>query len=183
MRIGRNDMCPCGSQRKYKKCHGAPAAHAAIPRQVMIDVLRTEPSPVCLCPAVKRLQPCQGVIVDSHTLQRNGGLSELAREGHVYHFKPDFMNLEKTGGKFVAIKTGIRKCSTFRGFCSLHDCEIFRPIEAVPILPDCEQAYLFGFRAVSREVYAKRRRSETERENGQISRLLPCRVCVLTFSG
>ncbi|TET54249.1 MAG: hypothetical protein E3J64_02185, partial [Anaerolineales bacterium] len=21
---GRNDPCPCGSGRKYKKCHGAP---------------------------------------------------------------------------------------------------------------------------------------------------------------
>jgi uncharacterized protein YecA (UPF0149 family) len=24
-RIGRNDPCPCGSGRKYKKCHGASA--------------------------------------------------------------------------------------------------------------------------------------------------------------
>src|SRR5262245_14892791 len=23
--IGRNEPCPCGSGRKYKKCHGAPA--------------------------------------------------------------------------------------------------------------------------------------------------------------
>jgi uncharacterized protein YecA (UPF0149 family) len=22
-RVGRNDPCPCGSGRKYKKCHGA----------------------------------------------------------------------------------------------------------------------------------------------------------------
>jgi preprotein translocase subunit SecA len=22
-RLGRNDPCPCGSGRKYKKCHGA----------------------------------------------------------------------------------------------------------------------------------------------------------------
>jgi uncharacterized protein YecA (UPF0149 family) len=22
-RIGRNDPCPCGSGKKYKKCHGA----------------------------------------------------------------------------------------------------------------------------------------------------------------
>ncbi|WP_313054091.1 SEC-C metal-binding domain-containing protein [Pseudomonas lopnurensis] len=21
--VGRNDPCPCGSQKKYKKCHGA----------------------------------------------------------------------------------------------------------------------------------------------------------------
>ena len=22
-RVGRNDQCPCGSGKKYKKCHGA----------------------------------------------------------------------------------------------------------------------------------------------------------------
>jgi uncharacterized protein len=25
-RIGRNDPCPCGSGKKYKKCHGSPAS-------------------------------------------------------------------------------------------------------------------------------------------------------------
>jgi len=28
-KIGRNDPCPCGSGKKYKKCHGAAAAVAA----------------------------------------------------------------------------------------------------------------------------------------------------------
>jgi preprotein translocase subunit SecA len=23
-RVGRNDLCPCGSGRKYKRCHGDP---------------------------------------------------------------------------------------------------------------------------------------------------------------
>jgi len=25
-KVGRNDPCPCGSGKKYKKCHGATAA-------------------------------------------------------------------------------------------------------------------------------------------------------------
>jgi len=25
-KVGRNDPCPCGSGKKYKKCHGAEAA-------------------------------------------------------------------------------------------------------------------------------------------------------------
>jgi preprotein translocase subunit SecA len=24
-KVGRNDLCPCGSGKKYKKCHGADA--------------------------------------------------------------------------------------------------------------------------------------------------------------
>jgi uncharacterized protein len=27
-KVGRNDPCPCGSGRKFKKCHGAAAARA-----------------------------------------------------------------------------------------------------------------------------------------------------------
>ena len=26
-KVGRNDPCPCGSGRKFKKCHGAGAVH------------------------------------------------------------------------------------------------------------------------------------------------------------
>jgi len=29
--VGRNDPCPCGSGKKYKKCHGAGATAAAPP--------------------------------------------------------------------------------------------------------------------------------------------------------
>jgi uncharacterized protein YecA (UPF0149 family) len=27
-KVGRNDPCPCGSGKKYKKCHGANAPNA-----------------------------------------------------------------------------------------------------------------------------------------------------------
>jgi hypothetical protein len=30
-KIGRNDPCPCGSGKKYKKCHGAAVPVAAAP--------------------------------------------------------------------------------------------------------------------------------------------------------
>jgi uncharacterized protein YecA (UPF0149 family) len=28
-KVGRNDPCPCGSGKKYKKCHGAPVGVGA----------------------------------------------------------------------------------------------------------------------------------------------------------
>ena len=28
---GRNESCPCGSGRKWKKCHGAPGSHHVCP--------------------------------------------------------------------------------------------------------------------------------------------------------
>ncbi|MGH9469826.1 MAG: SEC-C metal-binding domain-containing protein, partial [Terriglobia bacterium] len=30
-KVGRNDPCPCGSGKKYKKCHGATAPAASAP--------------------------------------------------------------------------------------------------------------------------------------------------------
>ena len=27
--VGRNALCPCGSGKKYKRCHGAPAGRPA----------------------------------------------------------------------------------------------------------------------------------------------------------
>jgi hypothetical protein len=161
MRIGRNHSCPCGSGQKYKRCHGAQAAQPPPSRETMIRLSRKEPAAVCLCPAAPRLGRCKGRVVASHTLQRNGGLSDLARAGRVYHFKPEFMSLESTGGEFVAVERGISQCSTFRGFCSFHDRELFREIETSPVLPTPQQAFLFSYRAVCREFYSRRRRWET----------------------
>ncbi|MGH9328756.1 MAG: preprotein translocase subunit SecA [Terriglobia bacterium] len=36
-KIGRNDPCPCGSGKKYKKCHGAVGSAAAVPAAVESD--------------------------------------------------------------------------------------------------------------------------------------------------
>jgi uncharacterized protein YecA (UPF0149 family) len=29
--VGRNDLCPCGSGKKFKKCHGDPAREGPEP--------------------------------------------------------------------------------------------------------------------------------------------------------
>jgi len=30
-KVGRNDLCHCGSGKKYKRCHGAPVERAGLP--------------------------------------------------------------------------------------------------------------------------------------------------------
>lgn len=37
-RTGRNDLCPCGSKKKYKKCHGAKESGARGNMMLMIIV-------------------------------------------------------------------------------------------------------------------------------------------------
>ncbi|MGO8736752.1 MAG: preprotein translocase subunit SecA [Terriglobia bacterium] len=44
-KIGRNDPCPCGSGKKYKKCHGAAVAVAAAGQKPSGSGKATEPTP------------------------------------------------------------------------------------------------------------------------------------------
>jgi hypothetical protein len=98
---------------------------------------------------------CEGGIVQAHTIQRNGGLSQIARDGHVVHFKADFGSLVQSGGRFLPKSVGLKDASTFTGFCGKHDNETFRPIEVAPISDTPEQAHRLGYRAVCYELYAK----------------------------
>ncbi len=50
-KIGRNDPCPCGSGKKWKKCHGGPKATpaASLPDlSSFLDYLKSQPSPSAL---------------------------------------------------------------------------------------------------------------------------------------
>ncbi len=51
---------------------------------------------------------------------------------------------------------GINDASTFAGFCEAHDAELFRPLEVSPFLGTKEQLALLGFRAICRDLMAKR---------------------------
>ena len=39
-KIGVNDPCPCGSGRKFKKCHGRPSMRARKPSKKQLDAVR-----------------------------------------------------------------------------------------------------------------------------------------------
>ena len=54
-----------------------------------------------------------------------------------------------------ANKVGIKTASTFRGFCSKHDNELFAPIEKQPFIGTTEQMALLGYRAVCYELLMK----------------------------
>lgn len=43
--VGRNDLCPCGSTLKYKKCHGDPSKQEVCNRvanEKMVQLIRVE---------------------------------------------------------------------------------------------------------------------------------------------
>jgi hypothetical protein len=59
-------------------------------------------------------------------------------------------------GVFRFRKVGINRASTFTGFCQKHDTELFRPLETQPFIASKEQLFLLAYRALAKEVYAKR---------------------------
>jgi len=152
----RNAPCWCGSGKKYKHCHYR--------REDVLEVKKSEAISSfeklkdvreCLHPQVID-NSCSGKIIRAHTVQKEGQLSKIAREGHVYGYIFSLGTLFATGGlpKFELI--GVNNASTFTGFCEKHDAEIFKDIETQPITLTPKQLFLLGYRAICMEFYKKK---------------------------
>lgn len=114
----------------------------------------------CLHPDAN-LSVCSGKIIKAHTIQRNGGLSRIARNGHVYHFDFNALTLRDNKGLPKVNLIGIRKASTFTGFCKHHDNSTFEPIEKNPFESNQEHTFLLAYRNICRELYLKRIQKES----------------------
>jgi hypothetical protein len=99
---------------------------------------------------------CKGNIIKAHTIPRNGGLSTIAKDGHVYNClgynksMDGRLSLEKDPNR-----VGIRQASTFTGFCGSHDNELFAPIETQPFTGSPDQVHLLAYRSICHELFAK----------------------------
>lgn len=98
---------------------------------------------------------CSKKIINAHTVSKGSSLSKIARQGKIYHFKPDLAKLFKNNGKFELELLGINQASTFSGFCSYHDRELFSPIENKDFSISSYNCFLLGYRALAKEMYAK----------------------------
>lgn len=94
-------------------------------------------------------------IANSHSIQRQGALSLIADKGEVIGIDGSYSAMRANGGRFSFRRVGIRKFSTFRGFCQKHDCKVFKPIECEELGPTAEQATLYAYRAICRELLLK----------------------------
>jgi hypothetical protein len=153
MKSGRNEPCWCGSGQKFKKCHLDRHRLAPLTKEEMLRFYRgSRRHQVCLHPSAPG--GCHGGIVRAHTIQRSGGLSRIARSGHVYSFQASLFDrlADKEDRAFLL---GVRSASTFTGFCGLHDTTLFRPLETQPFIPTPEQVTLLAYRAVCMEVFAR----------------------------
>jgi hypothetical protein len=149
---GTTDPCWCHSGIEFGKCHFE--RHLQAPESKwssLKEAHQLNEAKYCDHPQASS-STCRGSIIRSHTLQLAGALSTIAVNRHVYGLdrqpQPD--------GKFQYKLIGIRQASTFTGFCAHHDAELFRPLETQPFIASKEQLFLLAYRALSKEVYAKR---------------------------
>lgn len=149
----RNKLCWCGSGKKYKNCPYKREAESP----VLISDLLTVHKKIwtkeyCLHP---QQNSCNGNIIRAHTIQRRGSLERISKNGHVYTFKTDLAEILKTGMPEINL-VGIKKASTFTGFCSHHDNELFKPIEEENFSINEETSFLLSYRVLCHELFLKK---------------------------
>ena len=96
---------------------------------------------------------CSNKIIAAHSIQRGKILSSIAESGRVYYLGLEPSD-DMTGLEPVFKKEGIKKFSTFSGFCGEHDKKIFQPIEDKPFDGTDEQMNIYAYRAVTKELHA-----------------------------
>lgn len=152
-RIGRNDPCWCGSGRKWKLCHAGRENQERLPAGAVRHAQRQAlAKKVCLHPRAPTA--CRGAIVHAHSISRAASLRAICVDGHAVTFEwyVNILGAEDARDKLV----GIKRASTFTGFCQFHDDELFAPLEKADFVGSPEQCFLLAYRAVAMELLTKR---------------------------
>ncbi len=167
------EQCWCGSGTKYKWCHFRRE------QQTQINVFEIEAEMLvkfrdgyCSHPDPTD-DPCSEIITKAHTIQKKGGLTAIAEAGHVLTVKPTMKEMIKTEGQPEPRKVGINNASVFPGFCSRHDTVLFKEIEGKSLSLTKDTAFLFSYRAIAYERFAKAAQLETIKVQRQADRGRP----------
>ncbi|MGT2907915.1 YecA family protein [Streptococcus dentiloxodontae] len=149
-KIGRNDKCPCGSGRKYKKCCLKKTSQELFFEKThkLVRESRNEAYiKQCLHPNVEE---CDEKIIKAHSIQNNQILKKISTNGEVY------MPLSKDSLPFITIdRYGRKVASVFTGFCKKHDKILFQPIEDREFTKTEEQIFLYTYRTFAYEYHRK----------------------------
>lgn len=94
-------------------------------------------------------------IINAHSIQKSNQLGVIAEDGHVYRLTADLSTMRKNNGRPAPKRVGVKKASTFSGFCKRHDNELFKPIDDFLLEPNAEQIALYAYRCMCREFFVK----------------------------
>lgn len=94
------------------------------------------------------VEGCNNNAINSHLLQKNGTLSLLAEKKHIW--QTSYNKFPK--GNYTIKEVGVNNSLTFKGFCNLHDTQIFKSIESGPInFDEYKNLLLLSYRALLKE--------------------------------
>lgn len=148
--------CWCASGKKWKFCHKDRQKLERLPfGKISAEQMKCYATGPCQHPDASAANCSTPSSIQSHTIQRRGGLAAIAEDGHVYSTKKAFNEIDKREGQIDMAKIGVGKASTFPGFCSHHDTELFRSVESADSKLDAYNGFLLSFRAVTYELAAK----------------------------
>ena len=159
--------CWCLSGKKFKFCHFRRDEQEKVNFFELEARMNAELRKGYCSVAGRTIDPCSGRIARAHTVQRRGGLGLIADDQHVLTVKPIMKEMIEAEGKPEPRRIGVGQASVFPGFCGHHDTVLFKPIEGRQLAIDVDMAFLFAYRAIAYESFAKeaqRRIMELQRE-------------------
>lgn len=128
----------------FSKFENPKAANDFLKRSKKVSQRKT------LC-AANFLGNCNGII-DAHTLSKKSMLEPVANSKNEVYTTPTIslvkhqINLEKKG---------ISGVSTFRGFCGMHDKDLFTCLDDDEFKCTPKQLFMLAYRTISKELYKK----------------------------
>lgn len=152
MKIGRNDPCPCGSGKKYKKCclGKDDDVHYSNPLNLFETYKKVRKEArikQCLHP---KKEECSEKIIGAHSIQNNKIIKRLSSNGIVY------MPCPKSDNPFAPMTIyGRREATVFTGFCGYHDKTVFQPIEDGIFDKSVQHIFLYTYRCFAVEYHKK----------------------------
>lgn len=166
----RNQPCWCGSGKKFKKCHLNREEQPTLTRGDLENYVK-ESNNKKLCSVSNLFEDeCSKKIINAHTVSKSSSLKEISENGHVMGAKPSLNSLIKSNGQITLEKVGIKRASTFSGFCSVHDKELFSLLEDKPIVLNDHQLFLLAYRGMCREYFHKEQNKSTARQMKEADR-------------
>lgn len=150
---GRNAPCWCKSGKKFKHCHRDTENQPPVVAHTVLQALGSfKKTKKCSVPPSLEHE-CSNKIINAHSVSKSSSLKAIAENGHVLKISLDLKG--NTAPKMALVKMGINNASTFSGFCSTHDKEMFSPIENTPFRAVPPHCFLVTYRGVCKELFSK----------------------------
>lgn len=151
MEIGRNQMCPCNSGKKYKKCCNLNEKEyvkyldpRVTDQEAFVHMFdKDKIVKQCLHPSNDECSKKK--VIGAHSISKKKVLGNLELNGKVMKIYLGYNDQQMLSIKIKDIS--INRASVFYGFCKQHD-DYFQPIDNFDFNPeDVRQNFLFSYRA------------------------------------